>query len=162
MVNRSGWNSGNAMAFILTSAANSDVFRKVRSANAAGSEGPKLHIEYAANILDVRVSSASDDMNQYWSSSSPAYPGTVQDTSYLSIGRSNSANTNYTGLRFTNVVIPQGATINSAYLKFKAQATSVDSSTNENLKIFGEKRSTTPTFSSVASSIDSVGYRATH
>jgi hypothetical protein len=92
MVNRSGWNSGNAMAFIVSSAANESIVRRAKSANASGTKGPKLHIEYTANILDVRVSADTDDMNQYWSTSQP---GTIQNLNYLNIGRSTSTNTNY-------------------------------------------------------------------
>ena len=62
LVNRSGWVSGNAMAFVISNG--EDVFRKAKSWNADPAKAPKLHIEYAVNVVDVRVSSATDDVHQ--------------------------------------------------------------------------------------------------
>jgi len=110
LVNRSGWASGNAMAFVISGG--EDVFRKAKSWDANPSKAPKLHIEYAVNVVDVRVSASTDDINQ--SSIAAAYTVTNGDNvilcgSYL-----------YSGFRFQNVDIPQGAVINYACLKFVA------------------------------------------
>lgn len=159
MVNRPGWNPGNAMAFIIRSAANADLFRRAKASNAGGNKGPRLYIEYTANILDIPITSATDDMNQYWSTN---YPGVVQNlSSSVGIGRSNTSISAYAGFRFQNVAIPQGATINNAYIKFQAFS-QAGASSGASLKIFAEKRTSTSTFSEIASSSDSVGYRATN
>ena len=75
LVDRSGWASGNAMAFVISNG--EDVFRKAKSWNADPAKAPKLHIEYAVNVVDVRVSASTDDIHQ--SSIAAAYTITNGD-----------------------------------------------------------------------------------
>ena len=82
LVDRSGWASGNAMAFVISNG--EDVFRKAKSWNADPAKAPKLHIEYAVNVVDVRVSASTDDINQ--SSIAAAYTITNGDNVVLCSG----------------------------------------------------------------------------
>jgi hypothetical protein len=158
MVDRAGWNPGNAMAFIIRSTGNAEIFRKAKAADAGGNKGPKLYIEYTANILDIPIAADTDDMNQYWSTN---FPGVVQNfTTSVAIGRSKIGNTAYAGLRFTGVNIPQGSTIDNAFIKFQAFSPAT-ASTGATMKIFAEKRTATNTFSTIPGADDSVGVRAT-
>jgi type IV pilus assembly protein PilY1 len=142
LVDRSGWASGNAMAFLISNG--EDVFRKAKSWNADPAKAPKLHIEYAVNVVDVRVSSATDDIHQ--SSIAAAYTITNGDNVVL------SGSYVYSGFRFQNVNIPQGAVINYACLKFVAKASYA--ATTGYMMLQGEKRLNPPTFSTVATSTD--------
>jgi hypothetical protein len=101
LVNRSGWASGNAMAFVISSG--EDVFRKAKSWNADPTKAPKLHIEYAVNVVDVRVSAATDDVHQ-----ASLNPYAITNGDNVVLGGSYV----YSGFRFQNVNIPQGAVIN--------------------------------------------------
>ena len=144
LVDRSGWASGNAMAFVISNG--EDVFRKAKSWNADPAKAPKLHIEYAVNVVDVRVSASTDDVHQ--STAAAAY--TVTNGDYVILAASGY----YSGFRFQNVNIPQGAVINYACLKFVAKNTYA--ATTGYMRLQGEKRLDPPTFSTVGSSSDSV------
>jgi hypothetical protein len=135
LVNRSGWASGNAMVFVVSSG--EDVFRKASSFNQDPAKAPKLHIEYAVNVVDVRVSQSMDDCTQVYYSPMSA---NVDNSGRMYFG----SNYYYPVLRFRNVTIPQGAVINYASLKFVAQADSPTSSGY--VRIYGEKRLNAPTF----------------
>jgi type IV pilus assembly protein PilY1 len=150
LVNRSGWASGNAMAFVISGG--EDVFRKAKSWDADPAKAPKLHIEYALNVVDVRVSASTDDVHQ--SSTPTAYTVTNGDNVILNYGTYI-----YSGFRFQNVDIPQGAVINYACLKFVAKANYA--ATTGYMRLRGEKRLNPPTFSTTGSSADSVYKRAT-
>ena len=115
LVNRSGWASGNAMAFVISNG--EDVFRKAKSWNADSAKAAKLHIEYAVNVVDVRVNSSMDDCTQVYYSPMSC---NVDNTGRMYFG----SNYYYPVLRFRDVNIPQGAVINYACLKFVAQADS--------------------------------------
>ncbi len=144
LVDRSGWASGNAMAFVISNG--EDVFRKAKSWNADPAKAPKLHIEYAVNVVDVRVSAATDDIHQ--SSIAAAYTITNGDNVVL------SGSYVYSGFRFQNVNVPQGAVINYACLKFVAKANYA--ATTGYMRLQGEKRLNAPTFSTVVGSSDSL------
>jgi hypothetical protein len=65
----------------------------------------------------------------------------------------------YSGFRFQNVNVPQGAVINYACLKFVAKANYA--ATTGYMRLQGEKRLNAPTFSTTGSSNDSVYKRTT-
>jgi len=135
LVNRSGWSSGNAMVFILTG--NDAVLRKASSWDADANKAPKLRIEYTANIIEVPIVQSSDDLYQtvYFPSA------TTNNGSSMILGGSYA---NYPALRFQNVDIPEGATINYAALKFTASQDRPAESGY--IRILGEKRLNPPTF----------------
>jgi hypothetical protein len=147
LVNRSGWASGNAMAFVISNG--EDVFRKAKSWNADPAKAPKLHIEYAVNVVDVRVNASMDDCTQVYYSPANA---NVDNTGRMYFGSSYY----YPVLRFRNVNIPQGAVVNYACLKFVAQADSPTASGY--VRIYGEKRLNPPTFAT-GTGVNSPYYR---
>ena len=147
LVNRSGWASGNAMAFVISNG--EDVFRKAKSWNADPAKAPKLHIEYAVNVVDVRVNSSMDDCTQVYYSPMNC---NVDNTGRMPFG----SNYYYPVLRFRNVNIPQGAVVNYACLKFVAQADSPTASGY--VRIYGEKRLNPPTFAT-GTGVNSPYYR---
>ncbi len=64
----------------------------------------------ATESITVQINSSSDDVNQDGST-------LTINSSTLWIGNGSSASSSYMGLRFNSLDIPQGATINSAYLR---------------------------------------------
>jgi len=144
IVDRSGWASGNAMVFILSN--DDTVYRKAYTYDSDPNKAPKLHIEYAVNVIDVRVSASTDDINQ---SSIP--PNTITNGNDVLLSYSSYT---YSGFRFQNVNIPQGAVINSASLKFVAKADYA--ATTGYMRLQGEKRLNAPTFSTSTTSNDSL------
>ncbi|TFG42253.1 MAG: hypothetical protein E4H48_04905, partial [Syntrophobacterales bacterium] len=131
------------MAFVISNG--EDVFRKATSWNADPSKAPKLHIEYAVNVVEVRVSASTDDVHQ------SSLTNTVTNGSDVILSYGSCT---YSGFRFQNVNIPQGAVINSACLKFVAKADYAASTGY--MRLMGEKRINPPTFSLVATNADSV------
>jgi hypothetical protein len=65
----------------------------------------------ASATLTFQVAAAADDVNEDGSAFTPADP-------LIWIGTGASASDSYTGLRFTGVAIPPGATIAAAYVEF--------------------------------------------
>ncbi|MEJ5357745.1 MAG: PilC/PilY family type IV pilus protein [Desulfobacterales bacterium] len=149
LVNRSGWSSGNAMVFILTG--NSSVLRRAFSWDADPNKAPKLRIEYTANIIEVPIARSTDDIYQFIS--------TPNNGAVLKMGGSNYI---YPGLRFENVDIPEGATINYAAIKFTAKQDRPAETGYFRLR--GEKRLNPPTYSTSSSSTDPLTpyYRCTN
>ncbi|NQT68526.1 MAG: PQQ-binding-like beta-propeller repeat protein [Desulfobacteraceae bacterium] len=141
IVNRLSWVSGNAMAFIITGSGH----RTAKSYDGSSGEAPLLHVEYTggtAGGTDYRVSQSTDDAEE-------SSTGTVGYTSTdLELVTESSVQT--VGMRFQNVVIPQGATITNAYLKFE-----IDESQSgvTSLTIDGENADNPPTFAATASNI---------
>jgi hypothetical protein len=147
MVNRVDWDSGDSMGFIIRSKTNENVYRRAVSWNADAAKAPLLHIEYTDCAIDVRVSSSTDDMCQY-------YPmgGTSFNTDTVSLGYNTTYL--YTGFRFQNVNIPQGSTINNAYLILTPKQSYASGSLM--VYMYGMKSVNRPTFSTDVASTDSV------
>ena len=149
IVNRPAWQSGNAMAFIVTGIENK--FRRARSWEADPQKAPKLHIEYTPYVIDVRVTAGSDDMYHY----KFRFPdAVVYNNDAFVLGDASAVS----GLRFQNVNIPQGAYITYACLKFVAKQNTTEGAGS--YVIYGEKRLNPPTFSTNPVSPDSVGEHA--
>lgn len=149
VVNRSGWNANNALAFILTGTGES--VRRAFSYDGDPAKAPKLHIEWDGNAIEVRVSSSTDDGYQF--STSNIFMSSVN----LNIASLNSSWCS--GLRFQSVNIPQGSTITNAYIAMRAYNSTAAGSAAKTISIWGEKRISPPTFSTITSSVDSIGYR---
>ncbi|MBN1670747.1 MAG: CotH kinase family protein [Kiritimatiellae bacterium] len=110
LVNRSGWSSGNAMAFIMTGSGQ----RVAESYDGDSPGAPLLHVEYStdASRVDVRVASSADDAEQNVGSGS-----VYLDSSDLELVYDGGDQA--VGMRFASVAIPPGAAIQSAYVQFK-------------------------------------------
>jgi Tfp pilus tip-associated adhesin PilY1 len=153
IVSRSGWRSGNAMSFILSSPHTTG--RQVKSADKSLAEAAKLHIEYAANMIEVPIQASSDDMFH----NAGATSGRTYDYDYVRIGSTATTTEWYSGFRFTDVDIPQGAVINFANVKFFAYGDYPTAQTGTAV-IRGEARTNPPTFSTLDQNIDAVARRA--
>ena len=86
--------------------------------------------------INRQVSASTDDVNQNGN--------TLSNTTTLWVGTSSSTASSYTGLRFTNMTIPQGATITSAYLQFYARN---NVSTTASFEMAAEATNNSGTFS---------------
>jgi hypothetical protein len=110
IVDRSGWTSGNAMVMFFEADQVQDI--QAFSYDGNSTYAPKLHIEYSpSKSLVYKVGASSDDCDRddvNWT--------TTTQTFYLdwdSVGQAD-------GVRFTNVIVPKGATIVSAHLRIRA------------------------------------------
>ncbi len=90
------------------------------------------------NTVAAQVKASSDDVNEEGSSYS-------DNTSTLWLG--NGSGPSYTGIRFTNLTIPKGATVNSALLSVTSSSTQW---LNLNFDIAGDSGGNSPIFSSAA------------
>jgi hypothetical protein len=91
--------------------------------------------------LDITIASGADDAQQ---------SGTTVTVTGTTIGASLDATTEYVGLRFPGVTIPQGATITAAYLSVVPSSTSED---EPNVTITGFDEDDTAAFTTGASNI---------
>ena len=140
IVNRDAWVSGNAMNFIITGSGE----RVAVSYDQAAGAAPLLHVAYTsgtAGTFDKRISQSSDDAEQKTTGS------TYLSGSDLGMFQSGY---NTVGVRFQNVTIPQGATINNAYLQFVMDETDSGATT---LNIYGEDFDNPPTFAAANNNI---------
>lgn len=128
VIDRSGWISGNAIGLLLINAASStNVTRLVCSYEDSGYQ-PKLTITWQASdgkkSLSAVSSASTDDFYVR-----PSYSSSFLYDS-LAFGKSNYSSVTY--IRFNNVNIPQGSTINSAKIGVKA-AYATDETVNVNI-----------------------------
>lgn len=123
IVNKSLWDSGEDMAFIITGSGN----RQVQAVRGDAANAPLLHVEYndgTNKTLDIRVQDLENDAQENSS-------GTVdKDNNRLKMGGGETV-----GMRFQSVPIPRNATITNAYIEFVIAA---NSSANSQLTIVGE------------------------
>jgi len=76
----------------------------------------RVGIEAAPQTITVQVNAGGDDVNEDGSTF-------TDSSSVVWIGNGVSTTLSYTGLRFNNVTIPRGSTINSARLEFNVSVT---------------------------------------
>ncbi len=119
IVDRSGWQPGNAMAFIITGSGK----RSARSYdNVTSVHAPLLHVAYTdsegtGHEIDIRVSSSDDDAEE-----------NADDADKVRLDSNDMdlcdwEGSGAVGLRFQDVTIPQGATITNAFLEFVVHGT---------------------------------------
>ena len=148
IINQGGWNSGNAMAFVITGSGE----RVAESYNGVPSAAPLLHIEYLDGgnpyTLEVRVNQGSDDAEENAASGSMYLTSSDLELVY-------DGHEQVVGIRFQNVTIPATATISSAYIEF-----TIDESTSiaTTVLIKGELDPDAATFTY---STDNISSRAT-
>jgi RHS repeat-associated protein len=107
------------------------------TSTATASATPAPTATSGSSTLTTQVSASSDDVNQDNTSLT-----TTSSTVWL--GNASSTTSSYTGLRFNNLAIPQGATITSAHLEvFSSQSQWL----TMNFNIAAEAIGNSPTFS---------------
>ncbi|MFN0216900.1 MAG: PhoX family protein, partial [Saprospiraceae bacterium] len=124
LVNRSGWNLGNAMSFVIGGTGT----REAESFDGLPAGAPKLIVEFiTAQTFTTQVASPDDDQEEW-------IPGANQTkvvgqldagSSDLELGTeaANNKDPQIVGIRFTNITIPKGSIINSAKIQFQVDAT---------------------------------------
>ncbi|GMQ95000.1 MAG: hypothetical protein BMS9Abin13_110 [Patescibacteria group bacterium] len=113
---------------------------------ATASSRPKLTVTYgSSSIVESRVSQSSDDAEEQNPPSGSMYL-TSSDLELISDGSTDQE----VGMRFQNIVVPQGAIITNAYVQFTVDE--LDSGTT-NLTIYGEDIDVAPTFTTTAGNI---------
>ncbi|MCC6462523.1 MAG: DUF839 domain-containing protein, partial [Saprospiraceae bacterium] len=124
LVNRSGWNSGNAMAFMLYGTG----LREAESFDGLPAGAPKLIIEFIPAFNFTAQVSAADDDQEEWI----AGPNQTKVVGSLDAGSSdlelgteaaNNGDPQVVGIRFVDLTIPKGALIKSAKIQFQVDAT---------------------------------------
>ncbi|MDX1943418.1 MAG: esterase-like activity of phytase family protein [Saprospiraceae bacterium] len=119
LVNRSGWASGNAMAFIMRGTGT----REAESYDGLPAGAPKLIIDYVESTTTfmAQVSAAEDDLEERLTDGSMD-----SGSSDLELGSEERDGSvpQLVGVRFRNVTIPKGATILDARIIFQVDATS--------------------------------------
>jgi hypothetical protein len=141
IVDLSGWDSGNAMVFMIEGSGK----RVAASYDGNKHSAPLLHVEYdSSGVFDRRIKQGEDDAEEK--------SGNAADLNddRLELVEDGSAQT--IGLRFTSVSIPQGASITKAYIEFFP---AVDSSGASSLTITGQRTGNAPVFSTGVGNISS-------
>lgn len=125
VVNRSGWCGGNALSLIIAGSGK----RSAESYNNSASTAPQLKVTYDPDSIPTtggcvtaevsyQVSHSKSDAVQRGSNNMSTNDGT------LNIGDNNGQSL---GVRFSNVPLPKGTKISSAYLEFTARETDTNS-----------------------------------
>lgn len=154
IVDQQAWNAGNSLAIMLTGSGS----HAAVSYDANPAQAPVLHIEWLntgfapvtpvagnGNSAAVAISSPSDDAEE-----SPSRGNMYLDYNEIYLGNGNSSWD--TGLRFTGLNIPKGATITGAYIQMTTYAAS---SMYTNLTITGLDADNASTFSNIRRNISS-------
>ncbi len=134
IIDRPGWASGNAMAFIITGSGH----RRAKTYNRSSGSAPLLHVEYNDGTenheIDIRVSDGNDDAEQR------SGGGMSVNGNILNMMDGQAA----IGIRFQDVTIPNGAAITNAYIEFV-----IDGSNDEatSLRVYGQDFDNPPAFS---------------
>ncbi len=106
IVNRTDWNSGQDMGFIIGGTGE----RSAYSHDGSSSRAPLLHVEFSSgSVINLRI---NDDYNDAEESSNGDMTSNSNDLDF--------GNDKLVGLRFTNVQIPRDAVITEAHLEFIA------------------------------------------
>jgi len=100
------------------------------------------HGKSASGTVTIPINSNTDDV---WYRS---YDGVFRTTGNYTVVGNVSGYGNYGAFRFNNVTIPQGATIDTAYVTVRAYAT--DSGSTCNIKIYSEATDDSVTYSTAA------------
>jgi hypothetical protein len=138
IVDRGGWDSGKAMAFIIEGSGK----RVAESYNGSSSKAPLLHVEFTSSIVDIRVIEESDDAEQR--------TDITGDNVGLYSSDLDFRQDRLSGIRFQNVTVPPGAEITAAYIEFTVRNTNTGSSS---LVIDVEMHDDPPTFYDVSDNI---------
>lgn len=119
--------------------------RRAFSYQDGAANAPRLQVTYtsttSAGVVDVRVTSGNDDVEQRVDNGTMSFSST--DLELIQDGTRTQA----VGIRFRNLQIPPGATITDAWLEFEVDETSTGSS---NLTVRGERSINAQAFTNAA------------
>ncbi|MCH7893777.1 MAG: DNRLRE domain-containing protein, partial [Proteobacteria bacterium] len=115
----------------------------------APSDTDDAEIRETSTVFTKRVIASTDDAEQQTTSTF----GMNLTSSDLELHDTGGAGGGYVGMRWTNVTIPQGATIDSAKIQFHVDEIAAGSSVALTVTFRGEDHDNAPTFTSTASNI---------
>ena len=126
------WDIGRAMTFIIEGTGK----RTAESVDGTSSEAPLLHVEYTSDAAESRISDGDDDVEEDMN-------GDIRFSSSDLEMSHDGDDDQHVGLRFQNVMVPQGAVITDAFITFM-----VDEKKSEDTKLFiyGEASDDAPSF----------------
>lgn len=126
VVNRSGWCGGNSLTLLLTGTGE----RYAKAFEGSSTEAPQIDINYdVASVADgacmvteqsILINAGSDDVEEDDTGDLYTTSSDLELTNDTGEGRLNQA----IGLRFNNLNLKQGASVNSAYIEFATERTS--------------------------------------
>ena len=124
LINRSGWTSGNAIAFFIKGSG----LREADAFDDAPTTAALLVIEYGVpTTASYRIAENDDDLEEYLPSVNQTKTVGAMDSgsSDLELGTEAAANKDpqLIGLRFKNIDLPPNAVITKAYIQFTTDAT---------------------------------------
>ncbi len=171
IVNRGGWQSGNAMAFQFTTASgtrNAYAYdRYIDSGVNYESFFPKLVVKYDSSGVSgsvtcnktavSRVNLGTDDAEERANGTGIGGMTTAQtNLNPIQLTKQGTSNEQYVGVRFQNIQVPQGATIVSAEMEFRISTTN---SAAASLIIDGQASDSATTFTGTAFNISNTTLR---
>ncbi|MCR4346805.1 MAG: VWA domain-containing protein [Sulfuricaulis sp.] len=171
IVDRSGWQSGNAMAFQFTTASGTRIAyaydRYVDPGANYESFFPKLVVKYDSSGVGgsvtcnktavARVNLGTDDAEERANGAGIGGMTTAQTNSNpIQLTKQGTSNEQYVGVRFQNIQVPQGATIVSAEMDFRIRTTN---SAAASLIIDGQASDSATTFTGTAFNISNTTLR---
>ncbi|XOV86957.1 MAG: hypothetical protein ACFHX7_18580 [Pseudomonadota bacterium] len=149
IVDRPGWNNNNEMVLIIKGGGG----QRTAVARDGNGEEPLLHIEYdngsgcgAPAIESVQVRRDDEDAEEN------ATTTVVTDNSNFLDLVHKGGTAQLVGMRFNNISIPPGATINSATIRFTVDETDQDATSTT---IYGQANTAPATFTSANSNLSS-------
>ncbi len=155
IVNRPGWQSGNALAILVTGSGR----RNAHSYDGKAAEAPLLTIEYRMPVQFVKNIAASTDDAEERGTNTSTNPGAVDLASTdLEMTYDDAATGNQTiGLRFAGINIPKSAIVTKAYIQFTQKEFKNEANDNQAafLLIKGEAANNAATFAATANNISS-------
>jgi 3',5'-cyclic AMP phosphodiesterase CpdA len=124
VVDRPGWNAGQAMVFLVEGTAQSAKNRKFWTADSLDPQrAPRLIVTYdAPTTMTVGTASGSDDATEFLATSGEGTAGTVvvnDDDHYLGYDSTQME----VGLRFAGLSIPKGSIVTAARIQFTCSKT---------------------------------------
>ncbi|MEM1190597.1 MAG: PilC/PilY family type IV pilus protein [Pseudomonadota bacterium] len=148
-VARSDWCGGNALSFVISGPTGA---MPVFSFEGNASLAPRLRVQYEFDSIPQGTSCIKRTQSRTITASSDD----VEEGQNITTGVSlDLVQSNPVGLRFTNIDVPRGATINEAYLEFTAVADDTGSTT---LAISAEASANAATYTSADGSVTGRSY----
>jgi hypothetical protein len=151
ILDRDGWISGNSMTiFIYDNSSTPEARRMFHHYDGANPAFyPMLYIEIGTantnSVINNQIASKTDNMTVDYHTSTMV---TGDDTNALFIGAGEGSYCS--GFRFPSTNIPQGATIQAAYITFKARDTFAQDVDSCNYRVYGQDSDTAAAFSTYA------------
>ncbi|MEL7044981.1 MAG: VWA domain-containing protein, partial [Pseudomonadota bacterium] len=148
-VARNDWCGGNALSFVISGATGA---MPVFSFEGNASLSPRLRVQYEFDSIPMGTSCIKRTQSRTITASSDD----VEEGQNITTGVSlDLVQSNPVGLRFADIGVPQGATINEAYLEFTAVA---DDSGSTTLAISAEASANAATYTSADGSVTDRSY----